>query len=284
VGKVKSIALFICLLAFALPWPAWADTLDARPVGMADSVYSASLNALTVLFVTAVLLESAFATIFNWRVFLTYFNERGIKTIIMVIVSLIVVWVFKLDVMASLIAAYKLPAGSLQGNDAALALAAEFTKTSGPVSTFVTALILAGGSAGVNNVMMALGFRSNRAAEVAPAPPQDEAWVAIKVKKRNADGQVHVIVSKVDAWPAGKEMPPAIAGTIGFSRPRVSELLFRNIDRFPQNGGYVVKPNTPYRLTVEGKDAAGNVIRRLNEDDRYYAFAPRAIVDFQVEV
>ena len=49
--------------------------------------------------------------------------------------------------------------------DAALAkLVAEET---GAVSKFITSLILAGGSAGIYNLMVALGFRSQRA-EVIP--------------------------------------------------------------------------------------------------------------------
>ena len=45
----------------------------------------------------AVLLENAFSIIFNWRVFLTYFSLRGMKTLVMIIVSFIVVAVFNID-------------------------------------------------------------------------------------------------------------------------------------------------------------------------------------------
>lgn len=254
---------------------------DIRPVGLSDAVYSTSISALTVLFVMAVVLESAFAVIFNWRIFLAYFSTKGVKTIVMVVVSLILVYAFNLDVVASLITAYKLPAGSGAPLDSS-AFATEVAKVSGTVSKITTALVLAGGSAGVHNLMNALGFRSNREAEIEPVPPQDEAWVAVKVKRVNAVGRVQVVISKVDAMPQGEVAPPAIAGSIGFSRPRVSDLLLRNIDRFPQNGGYVVKPNEPYRILVEGQDKNGSTLTRLG--DRYYVFAPRAIVDFQVEI
>ncbi|MER9491578.1 hypothetical protein NKI86_07055 [Mesorhizobium sp. M0320] len=254
---------------------------DDKPVGLAESVYSTSLSALTILFVTAVVLESAFATIFNWRVFLSYFSSKGVKTIIMIVVSLLVVYAFKLDVIASLIAGFKLPQ-EIPGQTRDTLLAAEVANITGPTSMIITALVLAGGSAGVNNLMVALGFRSNRETEIAPQPRQDEAWVAVRVKRLNAVGQVQVVVSEIDPPPTGQSVPAAIAGTIGFSRPRIRDLLLRNVDRFPQNGGYVAKPNVPYSLVVEGKDAAGNSIKRL--DDRYYAFAPRAIVDFEVEI
>lgn len=258
-----------------------AQVDSTRPVGLSDAVYAASLSALTILFVTAVVLESAFATIFNWRVFLAYFSSRGVKTIVMVVVSLIVVYVFKLDVVASLIAAYKMPAAGDAPMDDAL-YRQLVNSLSGPVSKIVTALVLAGGSAGVNNLLTALGFRSPRDAEIVSTPPQDEAWVAVRVRKMNAVGEVQVVVSKVDALAAGEIAPPAIAGSIGFARPRLKDLLLRNLDRFPQNGGYVVRPNVPYRIVVEGKDAKGDPLKRL--DGRYYVFAPRAIVDFNVSM
>jgi hypothetical protein len=50
-------------------------------------------------------------------------------------------------------------------------------------------------------------------------------------------------------------------------------------DRFPQNGGYVVAPNKAYVIKVEGYDQGGNAISALGGT---YAFAERAIVDFEV--
>src|SRR5262245_45433242 len=244
--------------------PTLAQTASSNPPASGgDPLYPEALKALTVLFVTAILLESAFSIIFNWRVFLAYFSSRGVRTIIMVAVSLLIVNIFDLDILADLISAY-------QGTNVAAAMH--------PVSTFVTALILAGGSAGVNNIMVALGYRENRE-EVAPKPSQDEAWIAIRVKKQNAVGEIRVLVEPVSPAPLGPN-PPAIAGTIGSRRPGLFELLLRNANRFPQNGGYVVRPYVPYVIEVEGRDANGTVLKRL--DGRSYVFAPRAIVDFEV--
>ncbi|ANL87883.1 hypothetical protein [Rhizobium phaseoli] len=253
---------------------------ESRPIGLSEAVYSTSLSALTVLFVTAVILESAFSVIFNWRIFLSYFSSSGVKTIVMVVVSLVVVYVFNLDIVASLVAAYKLPAGTGTPVDTS-AFAADVEQISGPTSSLITALVLAGGSAGVNNLLSALGFRSNRESKTEPAPPSDEAWVAVKVSRVNAKGLVHVSVWQSDL-PTGDVRPPAIAGSVSFSRPSIGELLLRRVDRFPQNGGYVVKPNEVYRILVEGTDAKGARLTRLG--DRYFVFAPRAIVDFQVEI
>jgi len=247
--------------------PTLAQDQNVNPLALgSNAIYNESLRALTVLFVTAVLLESAFSIIFNWRVFLAYFSSRGVKTIIMVAVSLLIVNIFDLDILGDLIRAY-------QGTSAATAMQ--------PVSAFITALILAGGSAGVYNIMVALGYRENREELVAPKPSQDEAWIAIRVKKQNAVGEVRVLVEPVNPLPAGPN-PPAIAGTIGFRRPGLFELLLRNANRFPQNGGYVVRPNVPYLIEVEGRDASGAPLKRLG--GRSYVFAPRAIVDFDVTI
>lgn len=278
--KRKFLEAFLLSSALSIQSTTAFAQADSRPIGLSDTVYSASLSALTMLFVTAVILESAFSIIFNWRIFLSYFSASGVKTIVMVAVSLVVVYVFNLDIVASLVAAYKMPVGSGTQVDAS-AFAASVKQISGPTSSIITALVLAGGSVGVNNLLNALGFRANRETRPEPAPPENEAWVAVKVRRNNAVGLVHVVVSKVDL-PAGEVAPPAIAGSVSFSRPRIGELLFRSVDRFPQNGGYVVKPNEVYRILVEGTDAKGGRLTRL--DDRYFVFAPRAIVDFQVEI
>jgi hypothetical protein len=140
-----------------------------------DQIYRKSLAALTMLFVIAVLLENALSVIFNWRVFLAYFSVRGAKTIIMIVISLLIVNAFGLDVMASLIAAYKSPSNA-PVNPASI---------SGPVSLFVTALILAGGSSGVNKIMTALGFRNDhREEDVTPRPPINKACVAVRVNRQ----------------------------------------------------------------------------------------------------
>jgi hypothetical protein len=250
-----------------------AAATSPNPLGLSDTVYSTSLSVLTMLFVVALLLESAFSTIFNWRVFLTYFSTRGVKTIIMIVISFIVVYVFDFDAIASLIAAFKLPAQPADN-----AMADLVAKQSGAVSKFVTSLILAGGSAGIYNLMVALGFRTQREAEIDPKPPLGQAWVAVRVRRVNAVGPVNVVVAEQAQMPADLLQ---IAGSIRFTRPSLKELLLRNVDRFPQNGGYVVAPNKAYVIKVEGRDGRGAAISTLGGT---YAFAERAIVDFDVEL
>ncbi|MCC6539074.1 MAG: hypothetical protein IT162_16090 [Bryobacterales bacterium] len=223
-------------------------------------IYNQSLAALTMLFVIAVLLENAFALIFNWRVFLTYFNVAGVKTIVMFGVSLLVVVVYNVDILAALIAAYqKLPAPE-----------------STPVSKTVTAMILAGGSSVVNRIMVALGFRTASVEKALdPKPPADKAWIAVQATRASAVGPIEIRIQ--DLGPANANSPSPLAGTIRFRRPKLRELLWRNVNRFPPNGGYTVTPGVVYKVTAVGKDAPGKEITAAIGE---FVFAPGAIADF----
>jgi hypothetical protein len=237
-----------------------------------DQIYSKSLAALTELFVVALLLESAFAVIFNWRVFLAYFSLRGVRTIIMIAASWLVVSHFGLDVMATLIAAYKSPPAPDQSINPG--------SITGGVSQFVTALILAGGSSGVNRIMTALGFRSpSREEEVVPHPPANKAWVAVRVNRKQAKSEVLVCIKEIG--PPDANSPSPIAGMISFKRTSLPGLLFREVSRFPQNGGHTLAPNTVYSISVEAKDANNNPV---HSQAQLYVFAPGAIVDLEIDL
>ena len=237
-----------------------------NPLVNNSQLYSASMAALTELFVIAVLLENGLAVIFNWRVFLTYFSLRGVKTIIMVVSSLIIVSAFHIDVIANLIAAY-----NSSTNNAAKVQSTAFT-------VFITALIVAGGSAGVFRIMTALGFRSDRQNEIAPKPPANKAWISVQVNRRQAASEVFVKIREIGSADAGSPSP--IAGVVSFKRPALAGLLFPNVTRFPENGGYTVTPNVVCSISVESKDGQGHDLLALNTQN--YVFAAGAIVDFFV--
>ena len=245
-------------LAIAGPDP----TTSSAP----SAPYEKYFEQLTGLFVMAVLLENAFALIFNWRVFLAYFSRTGTKTVVMFAVSLLVVWVLDVDIVAKLVSAYN---GELQ--------------PSRILSKCITALILAGGSAGVSNIMRALGFRSeNRETELNAKAPEDQAWVAVQVTRKNAVGDFQVKIKEIGSAASLPNAPAPIAGTIRAKRPSLLSLIARGSNRFPQNGGYVLKPNVVYEITVEGTDANKTPLTALNETT--LVFAPRAIVDFTVSL
>lgn len=259
---------FMALLLVSLLFTtAVAAAETSNPIVLNNQgIYEKSLAALTLLFVVAVLLEHAFATIFNWRVFLAYFSRTGAKTIIMVAVSLVVVNKFEIDIVASLMSAYK-----------------SNVQDSAALSKFITALILASGSTGVFNIMRALGYRTeNREVEMEAKAPVDQAWVAVQVGRKNAVGDFHVKIRNLSNADSASNAPAPIAGTIASKRPSLFGLIFRKANRFPQNGGYVLMPNVVYEITVECKDKDGAELKALGGTT--YVFAPRAVVDFTVSL
>lgn len=237
------------------------------------AIYETSLKALTILLVTAILIENALAVIFNWRVFLTYFSLRGVKTIVSFAVSYAVVLTFDIDVTGDLLGVYLAPDG---------VAAADIPDRSNGFSKILTALILSGGSSGVNNLMISLGYRERGRDQVAAAmAPPDKAWIAVWIERsENLLGPVQVQITEA-ASPTTD--PGAIAGVVGARRPSLLGLLMRNPNRFPANGGYEVTPGKVYRIDIIGHDRDG---KRIPDpvSGKEYRFAPRAIVDFEARL
>jgi hypothetical protein len=172
---------------------------------------------------------------------------------------------FDIDIVGSLVAAYR-----------------STPPVANSVSAFVTALILAGGTAGVYNIMHALGFRDDRQDDTVVKPPKTEAWIAVRVRRARETktvGEVKVKLNKLAAATASDPTP--IAGTIGSKGPPLREQFFRSSSRFPPSGGYTVEPNQVYQIVVEGKDPGGAAVTAL---DTKMVFAPGAIVDLEVTV
>ncbi|MBK8456731.1 MAG: hypothetical protein IPL47_06175 [Phyllobacteriaceae bacterium] len=236
---------------------------QTRDVAAAEFQFSEigaqSASAITILVVLAVLIENALTPLFNWRVFRTYVSLKGWRTIIMVALSAAVVWVFGIDAVAVLVDKFN----------------GEHPAPSPAFSGFLTTMVLAGGSHGVFNLLRALGVRVEPAAET-QKPAQHQAWVAVNIDRHRAVGPVFVSITKL--------VPDAtieqIAGTAGVRLPKLRQLLFRNADRFPANGGHAVEAGETYAISVLGKDAEGKELREVIRDK--VRFADRAIVDFTV--
>jgi hypothetical protein len=233
-------------------------------MGSAD-FYNASLRGLVILFVLAVLLESALAVIFNWRLFLEFFYGRGVRTLVMIVVSAAAVWAFKIDVLATMLKAF------------GLAVNEEET-----FSRAVTALILAGGSAGVYRILVALGYREEKKPEdVVARPPRNKAWVAIRAIRQQAVGPIEIRVQKRGAVDGNS--PPALAGMIGSRRfwPRLRGVFLLDPSRFPPAGGYEVLPDFEYQILVTGMGKNGDPLA-ASVIDKTYTFAGSAIIDLEV--
>lgn len=118
-----------CTATFDQKLTVVVDKLPTVPAAALDEAF----RILMAAFVLALLMESAFALLFNWRLFQEYFVGRAWRTPIMFLISLAVVNQFGLDLLASLFNAYHGNSVNVPG---------------GPVTQVLTAMIISGGSVG----------------------------------------------------------------------------------------------------------------------------------------
>lgn len=144
------------------------EPIDDDPaVDIDRSPIEASGNALLKLFVLAVILESALALLFNWRPIVARYDGRGIKAPVSFAAALALVFIFKPDAIAALMSGY----GSDVGQGGLF------------FARVIEAMVIAGGSAGVNRLLLALGFRSQTRAEEVVAKPR---WTNISSRPVSA--------------------------------------------------------------------------------------------------
>ncbi|UCV05676.1 hypothetical protein [Dechloromonas denitrificans] len=196
--------------------------------------YDKAAKVLFVAFTIALFLESALAAIFNWRPFVQTF-VRGTRTVVAFAVSLLLVLIEpRLDVFSKLVGAMFEPP---QDPDLGL------------VGTVLSALMFAGGSSGINTLLVALGFRSMRTPEsVVARPKPTEAWISVRLgQKPEVPARV---MMKTDTVANATEQ---VIGIIDGSSPRFAWLRYfvRDKGRFPTSGGFPVLGGLSYTFTVE---------------------------------
>ena len=123
------------------------------------------------------------------------------------------------------------------------------------IGTFLTALVLAGGSSGVNNIMKSLGFRDiARPETISPKPPMNSAWVSVRLNQAQAVGSVRVFLIR-------GANPAELVGSLeaGRSTPLIFSWLLNDPARFPASGGLCVDGGDTYALRLEGNDQAKNL-------------------------
>lgn len=225
-------------------------------------IYGQASSAVFLLFVLAVILESALALLFNWKPFVENLIPRAVRPVIALLAAILVVNLLGLDVVAT--------------------LANALNSTSLPPSTIgqiLTAMVIAGGSAGVNTMLIALGFRSVRTpATVAPKPPPEKAWLAVRALEGDSRGDLFVFLTTP---PGGAN---ALMGVIkGRSRPdSILSWFVSDRGRLPNYGGHTVQPGESYVVEVRGKDANG--VPLPPETYGPMQFAKGAIVDIDVRL
>jgi hypothetical protein len=232
------------------------------PTLESSKLYEASFKALFVLFILAVLVESGLALLFRWRPFLDYFDSRSVNSLVAFLFSLVLVRLFNLDIASQLIGIYT-ESKALGVND-----------WMGWPGSLLTAMIIAGGSAGVNRIFQSFGFRPTSAQEKAPPPElkNDQAWVAVTLVRDKAVGSADVLIKN------------AVAGTISGASPkrRFWRYFIRDKGRFPQTAGYTVTPGSGYEIELQAYDANGAALPRKTWGP--YDIAPRAIIDIELKV
>lgn len=236
------------------------------------SVSGIALSGLVYLFVFAVLIESALAVIFNWRLFLEIFNGRGMRTLVAIAVSALVVKFSGINFLDQLAATMN---GTLP----------PVTPATG-TSFWLTALILAGGGSGVNRILVALGYRTEPPPTAVMVKPEEKrAWVSIRVIRDRAVGPIKVNVTAKGAVQASS--PPALTAVLNSSDQdgvwrRIVQVFFLDRTRMPPRSGWQVDSMQEYEIKVEASDSAQQPIAcPINGT---YRFAGGAIIDFVVKL
>ena len=193
-------------------------------------------------------------------------GATSIRTVISVLFAWFFVRTFDLDIVTRLINVYS------DNKDFKVAFP----------GLFITALVIAGGSSGVNSLLIALGFRSVKTAEqITPRPPADKAWIAVRLIREKAHGSVLVSIGDPAAAPGGAL---TVAGTIsGKSRQGwIARFFFRDYGRFPTAGGFAVRPGQPCTVSITGTDENHAVVGPVAWGP--HALAAGAIVDIELRL
>jgi hypothetical protein len=220
--------------------------------GFSNDAYGEAFKALFLLFVLATVLESALAILFNWRPFVETFNARAVRPVVSLGFALVLVFTFKLDIVSGLA---KIITPATPPLDAA-----------GPI---LTAMVIAGGSAAVNNLLVTLGFRQLRTPEtVTPKPPLNKGWISVSVIRTNAiKGPVDVRIGVPDAAGA----VPAVARLAKSTKPGW-RYFFHDPGRFPGAGGYAVSSGATVKVVCTAATAADGAVKTE-------AWGPNVIAD-----
>lgn len=258
----------VALFAVGAIAPSLAQVIPNAGTSGGEGYQTGLATELIGLFVVATIMESALATLFNWRLYREFFDNKAMKTVIMVAFGYLVVTAFNYDIF------YKIVAG------------AGGSGGPGPGSKLLSALVLAGGSAAVYQLFRSLGLRPPAEPVAPPQPDESKAWVSVTVVREKAVGDIAVHFEKVASpTPEAAAVPP-LAGTLADKQDvlkRAISLFLADPMRFPRYGGRTVEAGHVYRISISGARRAANVNDKLVPftDETVYVgrFAGRAVVD-----
>lgn len=285
---VLFLALLVVVLG-ALAEPAFAAE-EAQKTLRDLSYYNKLFGTLIGALVVATILESALAVIFNWRIYMIVLNGRAWKTVFMVVGAWIIVSQFDYDIVGKILSQVEPgPPVAETAEDAAPPASGQQPEPAAPAAAvaaapeehdnFGTALLsvlfLAGGSAGVHNLLRQFGYRSPLQELPEDKLDETEAWISVNVVRKNAAGPVEVHIEEIKPEP-DKVYPPL--ATVLDDTPvlkRAWQTMLARPMRYPPYGGRTVRTNKYYRIRV-----TGNGIAKADEEVFEGRFASRAVVDF----
>lgn len=204
--------------------------------GFSDQAYPEAFKALFLLLAVATVLESALAILFNWRPFVETFNARAVRPVVSLVASLFLVFQFNLDIVTGLA---KLISAQVPPLD-----------WSGKI---LTAMVLAGGSAAVNHLMVSLGFRQLRTLEnTTPKPPAGKGWISVSIART---GKIKGPVTVCIGVDSGTGVP--VVASLESSTHTGVRYFLRDRGRFPAWGGYAMKTGDKVTVKVSAERADG---------------------------
>ncbi len=250
---------------------------NGPPVGNSSGLEKLS-PVLVQLLAVVLVLESALAALFQWRVYRMAFNARALKTPIMFVVGLLIVMVAQYNPMDQILSAVAGAAtGDGQGRSALTGL--------------LSAMILAGGSAGVFALFSRLGLRSPVTAveQQAAKLNADQAWLSIRVKGAPEGSPIQIGIEELSA-PDSEKMHyafdhvglPPFAGTIDPRDwwDRAAASFSADAQRFPSYGGRKVAAGKQYRIMATWQEGG-----RMEKFGVFRGqFAARAFIDLTVDL
>ncbi len=253
---------------------ALAEGSPPDPAGLPKVLTDKLLPELAGLLAVATAMETALTTLFNWRLYREFFNGRAVKTLVMILFGGTIVSVFNYDVIARIIV--------YSGGKEAVPATAQFLTASG----FLSAMVLAGGSAAVFELFKRLGLRSPVQPEAEkPLPPQDRAWLSVRINPLNIAGPAEVFIEKVENPTDAEKATPPLSGVL--SEKGIGERLYNVFMtdplRFPPSGGYSVEAGQVYRITARAarmvQEDQGR--KKVVQTDTVFVgrFAGRSIID-----
>jgi type IV secretory pathway VirB2 component (pilin) len=274
-ASLLAVAILIAVLAS----PAVAAETPKPPDP--GSAWNALAGPLLQLLAVVIVVESALAALFQWRVYRMVFNGRAWKTPVMFGVGLLLVNVIGYDPMRAILQA-----------------ATDLTTPPGGWAPLVTgvlsALMIAGGSSGINAALLRLGIRAPEQRDKTENLRTDEAYVSVRITGTPLDEPVHIgieLLASPDSDQstaytfdfAGKAPFAGSIDSLGFW-PRLIAAFTADTRRFPNYGGRKLEAGKDYRIVATWVD------RRKESDPRTITagvfrgrFASRAYVDFVVD-